>query len=257
MKDLKDISGLDIKLEDIGLAFDQNEFPVEPKVRTYLEAKDVYLEKEAEEQDLYYMYRCFEREEDRKKFEKSQIEYDLTLIKAGEIGLERIKTVGHYHDYVPNTEITYPEVYEVIEGEIDYLLQTKPDTEGHVNVVIVSAKKGDKIIVPPNYGHISINIGEIPAVSSNLQKLDLPETADYETVKLNSGGALYRKGSDWVNNNNYVISSLKKVKPKEKPEWGLEKEKPLYTSFIENPEKFGWLTEPQNYNFTDVWEETD
>jgi glucose-6-phosphate isomerase len=255
MKDLKLKSGLSVKLLDIGLTYDQNEFPVEPKVRTYIEAKDVYLEKEAEEQDLYYMYRYFEKEKDAEIFEKNNAEYDLTLIKSGRIGPELIKTAGHYHEYVPDTDITYPELYEVISGKIEYLIQTKPDAENNVDVVIITAEEGDKIVVPPNYGHISINVGDEPAVSSNLQRRDLPANADYESFKVSNGGALYRTKTGWENNRNYVIASLKKVAPKEKPDWGLEKNKPLYTAFIENPAKFKWLMEPNNFDFTDIWEE--
>lgn len=253
MKDFKTISGLDIKMEDIGLTYNQNVFAVEPKARMYDEAREVYLEKGADEQELYWMYRYFEANEDSDKFESSQVEYDITVIKNGNIGPELIKTAGHYHAYVPGTQITYPEVYEVIEGEIEYLLQTKPDSEGNVDVVIVSAKKGDKVVVPPNFGHISVNIGSNYCVSSNLQKRDLPAGADYESFKVNNGGALYRTANSWENNMNYNVKTLRKVTPREKSEWGLSKVKPLYTSFIESPEKFKFLTEPQNYNFSDVW----
>lgn len=254
MKDYKDIAGIDIKMEDIGLVYDQGIFGVEPKTRTYDEAKDVYLEKEAEEQDLYWMYRYMEKADDTNIFEDNKTEYDVTVIKPGKIGPEFIKTAGHFHGYVPEANMTYPEVYEVIDGTIDYLLQTKPDAEGNVDVIIVEAKTGDKVIVPPNYGHISINAGGDFAVSSNLQFRDLPATADYESFRVNNGGALYRTENGWDNNLNYKVKSLKKVTPKDKPEWGIVSEKPLYSSFIEAPEKFKWLTEPQNYDFSDIWE---
>jgi glucose-6-phosphate isomerase len=256
MKDLKPISGLEIKLEDIGLTYDQNVFPVEPKTRTYEEAKDVYLEKEAGNKDLYYMYRYFEKENNVGMFEENDTEYDITVIEPGMEGPEYIKTAGHYHGYVPGTELTYPEVYEVIDGNIEYLIQTKPDMESNVDVVVITAKVGDKVVVPPGYGHVSINVGDVRAVSSNLQKRDLPASADYETYKLNNGGALYRSKEGWENNKNYNIRSLKKVTPKEKPEWGLTKDKPLYSSFIETPEKFLFLTRPQDFDFSDIWDVT-
>jgi glucose-6-phosphate isomerase len=154
---------------------------------------------------------------------------------------------------VPGTEITYPEVYEVIDGEIEYLLQTRPDAEGNVDVIVVSAVAGDKVIVPPNYGHISINKGESIAVSSNLQFRDLPATADYEVLKTFGGGALYLTDSGWENNSQYTVRSLRKVTPRDKFEWGIEKGKPLYTSFTESPEKFDFLVHPQNYDFSDVF----
>jgi len=257
MKDYKNISGLDIKMEDVGLVYDQNIFPVEAKVRTYEEAKDVYEEKNAEEQDLYWMYRYFEAENDSQKFIASNLEYDITVIRSGKIGDEFIKTAGHYHSYVPDTDLTYPEVYEVIDGQIEYLIQTRPDADGNVDAVIITAELGDKVIIPPNYGHISINVGPNIAVESNLQLRDLPANADYETFRIFSGGDLFREGKGWENNPQYKIRSLKKVRPKEKPIWGLEKNKPLYPSFIESPEKFYFLTRPQDFDFVDIWEKVE
>lgn len=257
IKDLKENSGLDIKLEDVGLVYDQNQFPVDAKARPLAEIRDIYQDKEAENKDLYFMYRYFESTTDSQKFLNSGIEYDLTVLTSGKIGQEYIKTAGHYHEYVPGSELTYPEVYEVIDGDIEYLLQTRPDAEGNVDVVIVKPKPKDKIIVPPGYGHVSLNIGETSAVESNLQKRDLPKTADYEAFRVYEGAALFRTEEGWQNNPGYQIKSLKKVQPKEKPDFGLTRNKPLYTSFIESPEKFEWLTKPQNYDFSDIWEETE
>lgn len=254
IKDLKRKSGLDIKLEKSNLVYDEELFPVDLKTRTYEEAKDVYLEKSAPEQDLYYMYRYFEKSSDADLFENNKCEYDITVLKAGMVGPEPIKTVGHYHANVPGTDISYPEVYEVIEGEVTYLLQTRPDDNNEVDVLIVEARAGDKVIVPPNYGHISINRGPETAVESNIQRRDLPASADYNAFAEKNGGALYFDGQSWTENYNYTVRSKKTVKPKEKPEWGLTKSQPLYTSFIENPEQFTWLTEPQNFDFSDIWE---
>jgi glucose-6-phosphate isomerase len=255
MKDLEKQSGLDIKLDGDKLVYDKHVFEVDPKTRTYADAKDVYLEKSALNQDLYFMYRYFEDTGDAPVFEANKAEYDITVIKSGEIGPEPIKTVGHYHATVPGTEVTYPEVYEIIEGEITYLLQTAPDDKQAVEVVIIEAKAGDKVIVPPGYGHISINRGLSVAVSSNIQRSDLPASANYDTIKETNGAALYFTGDGWQENYNYKVHSLRHVTPKEKPEWGILKNKPLYTSFIENPGSFKWLNEPQNYDFSDVWTE--
>jgi|GEM_PF-2282682 glucose-6-phosphate isomerase len=40
------------------------------------------------------------------------------------MGLEFVKTCGHYHPPVnPKLRYTYPEMYEVLEGDAHYLLQ--------------------------------------------------------------------------------------------------------------------------------------
>lgn len=253
MKNLQKESGLPISIDGNNLIYNKAIFPIEPKTRSYEDAKDVYLEKNAKNQDLYYMYRYFEGDK-AKIFEENKSEYDITVLKNGKIGPEPIKTVGHYHSNVPEAEISYPEVYEVIAGEITYLLQSKPSKDDKVDVIIIEAKTGDKIVVPPNYGHVSINRGNSVAISSNIQRRDLPASADYNTLAKTNGAALYYDGKDWAENYNYQIASCQIVHPKDKPEWGLEKNKPLYTSFTESPEKFKWLIEPQCFDFSDVWQ---
>lgn len=255
MKDLKQTSGLPIKLEDIGLTYDQEIFPAEPATRTYQNAKEVYSSKSGQDQELYFMYRYFESEDDGPKFERSNLEFDITVIRPGMVGKEYVKTVGHYHGNVPDSNISYPEVYEVIDGKVEYLLQTKPDDGGNVDIVVVEAETGDKIVIPPNYGHISINVGEDWLVESNIQKRDLPATSDYDTFKKMNGGALYRIQKGWENNSKYKIRTAKRVTPKEKPDWGLTKNKPLYIACMEEPEKFRFLTAPQYFDFSDIWEE--
>lgn len=253
MKSLEKISGLDIKISENELIYDKTVFEVTPKPRLFLETKDVYLEKVDPNKELYYMYRYFEKRTDQGTFEKADSEYDITVINPGLIGPEFIKTKGHYHALVPGTTISYPEVYEVIEGEIEYLIQTRPNEKKETEVVIIKAKQGDKIVVPPGYGHVSINVGTKVAISSNLQKRDLPAGADYGGFEYFHGGAMYRTTNGWIENPEYVIKSVKYVTPQEKPEWGLKKSKPLYKSFIENPERFNFVTHPQNHDFSDIW----
>jgi len=252
MKDLSQLSGLEIKLDEEKLVYDKQVFPFEPKTRTMDDARDVYLKKGEPQKDLYYMYRFFEKPNDIKTFENIKAEYDITVFNPGTVGEEFIKTVGHYHGLVPGTNITYPEVYEVLDGQIEFLLQSLPNEEGTVDVVIVQAEVGDKVVSPPNYGHIMVNIGSEPAISSNIQFRNGTAGASYEFYPAHQGGALYRtQAEEWVKNPNYKIGTTKTIKPKEKPEWGLVKNKPLYDSFIEEPEKFRWISEPQNYDFSE------
>ena len=47
----------------------------------------------------------------------------------------------------------YPELYEVVEGVAHFLLQKK--TLEHI--VLVKAAKGDIVLIPLGYGHVTIN----------------------------------------------------------------------------------------------------
>jgi len=253
MKSLKKISGLDIGLDGERLVYG-GEFEVQPQARLFLEAEKVYRSSYGDpRKELYHMYRYFEKPSDKKTFEKADVEYDITVIGPGKIGDEYIKTKGHYHALVPKTEISYPEVYEVIEGRIEYLVQKRPNDKKETEVVIIRAEPGDKVIVPPGYGHVSVNVGREAAVSSNLQKRDLPAGADYGGFEYFRGGALYRTEKGWEENLEYLVKTTGYALPKEKPEWGLVKDSSLYESFAAYPEKFGFLTRPQDYDFSDIW----
>jgi glucose-6-phosphate isomerase len=84
----------------------------------------------------------------------------------------------------------YPEVYEVLEGEAKYLIQSRRPED----IVMISAKAGDIVIIPPGYGHISIN----PSADQTLAMANIVSTAfeseygEYETLH----GAAYYAMSD-------------------------------------------------------------
>ena len=256
MKDFSEVAGVKVSLNNFKLMYDSEEYPVEQAAREYTDAVDVYLEKNSHKQILYWMYRYFEAKKDRKLFDSFGMEYDLTVIKNGKIGNEYIKTVGHYHSNLKGKEVSYPEVYEVLEGNIQYILQTRFEN-GKVDVIIVKTEQGDKVIVPPNYGHVSVNVGDTVALSSNIQKGDLPHNADYDSFKENGGAAIYVTDEGVINNPKYKIGKIRTVRPVEKPEFALTKESSLYESFKKNPEKFDFLIHPDKYDFSSVFQDIE
>ncbi|MEM4680557.1 MAG: glucose-6-phosphate isomerase family protein, partial [Nanopusillaceae archaeon] len=101
---------LDIKIDDNYNLLVEGDI-VKPKIRRKEDMKDVLLNYEGENEDLYYMYRGVFLKKDKEVFEKHRIRHDITLIKNKIIGREYNKTYGHYH---PNN---YPEIYEVLNGK--------------------------------------------------------------------------------------------------------------------------------------------
>lgn len=199
---------------------------------------------------LYFGARYMERSEDESVFVDNDFMADMTVINPGKIGKEYIKTVGHYHQNVSGLKIAYPEVYEAVTDGFEYLLQSEPDEGGKVNVLWVVTEAGDKVVMPPNYGHVSMNVGKESAVEVDIQKRNNPNGSDYSMFKERVGGAFYRTEAGLTKNPNYEVASLKIVRPLEKPEWGLTKNKSLYDSFVENPEKFDYLLHPDKYEFS-------
>ena len=118
-----------------------------------------------------------------------------------------------------------------------------------MNVLWVLTEPGDKIVMPPNWGHVSMNVSGLPAVELDLQKRNNPNQSDYSLFRQKVGGAFYRTKDGIVKNPYYQIGFWRVVRPKEKPDWALKKSVPLYKSFVQNPEAFKFLTHPQDYEF--------
>ena len=109
-------------------------------------------------------------------------------------------------------------------------------------------RAGDKVVVPPGYGHVSINPGSNYLVMTNLVAEAFPSLYDtYRTLR----GADYHligdcHGQSWTKNINYHCDqSVRLLQVREIPELGLENHLPLYKSFISNPDIFSYLVEPE------------
>jgi hypothetical protein len=104
--------------------------------------------------------------------------------------------------------------------------------------------------MPPGYGHVSMNVGSNQAVEIDIQLRDNPNGSDYSMFKDRVGGAFYRTEDGLVKNPNYEVSSLRIVKPLQRPDWGLIKTISLYDAFVESPEKFEYLINPEKFDFS-------
>ncbi len=204
-----------------------------------------------EDEPIYDVYRGILDPAHSGLFEKYKFQYDITVVRGGLIGNESKKTSGHYHSWNEMNTSTYPEVYEVISGTAVYILQRADNFKNtdfenlHVSdLIAVRVYAGQAIIIPPNYGHCSVNGGEGPLVFSNLAYT--PCTVDYAPVKYYHGlGAYvgYKDGRLMIEKNrNYKnLPRIKYAQVKENKDLGIVFNKPVYRSFKENPEAFDFL----------------
>ncbi|WP_301664617.1 glucose-6-phosphate isomerase family protein [Methanoculleus frigidifontis] len=98
----------------------------------------------------------------RRWLAEQNVRFDITVIPPGAVGGEYVKTKGHYHPLTP-AGIGYPELYQVLAGEAHYLLQRKNLRD----VVVVTAKAGEFVLIPPGYGHVTVNPGKENLVMAN------------------------------------------------------------------------------------------
>ncbi len=223
---------LKIKLTD-------NRLEVEGKlhsssVRTVAQMQDVLLNPETPTQEaLYYMYRSVAQLED--------LRYDVTLILPKMLKDEYVKTYGHYHPKAKDG-LEYPEVYQVISGEAKFLLQKKNPDES-VDVMLVTAKKGDCIVFPPGYGHVTINSSEKePLLLANIVYANFE--SDYSGYKMHKGAAIYYTKHGIVQNTNYVVKNIEHLTTKElNNRYGFLSHD-LLQELLKNPKKFEFLKTP-------------
>ena len=158
-----------------------------PGIRTIRDMRSVLADPSCRVTDpLYYMYRDLARlEADRRWLTDHRLRYDITVIPPRDLCGEHVKTKGHYHpDNAAGTG--YPELYEVLDGTAQFLLQSRPLDD----VILVHADTGARVIIPPGYGHITIN----PSPGATLVLANLVSTAfesEYGEYESRHGAAYY------------------------------------------------------------------
>ena len=221
----------------------------DPDVRWLYDMRDVLYDQKwaasAENVELYYMYRdLYLSNADRDRLIDLGIRYDITIIPPRMLGCEYVKTVGHFHPDVPGESVSYPELYEVLEGEAHYLLQKRDLSD----VAIFVASPGDKVLIPPNYGHITINASNKRLKMANFVARDFSSL--YGSIGKMAGGAYYYTKDGFIKNERY--SNAPPLRITKAPgndllkRLGLSKSREMYPNLrIEG--SFAYLTSPEEH----------
>jgi glucose-6-phosphate isomerase len=163
---------------------------IKPDIRYLNDMKQVLYDRQwaqkAPNTELYYMYRDLKR--------KNGLRYDITIIPPKMLGKEFVKTKGHYHVG------DYGELYIVLKGKAIYLMQKEKNGK-ILDVYYVRAKKGDSVIIPPGYGHITINPGSKSLKMANWVSLKC--CSDYKKILQKKGACYFYTTSGWIKNKNY------------------------------------------------------
>ncbi|WP_174589738.1 glucose-6-phosphate isomerase family protein [Methanocella conradii] len=228
---------------------------VKPDVRRLSDMREVIYDiewlKGAPDMELYYMYRDLAVSKgDRSIILDHRLRYDITVIPPNRLGAEYVKTAGHYHPLIEGTSYTYPEVYEVLRGTAHYLLQ-KCEGGRITDVVMIEAKEGDKAIIPPGYGHVTINPSNRELKMANWVSRDF--SSIYEPYKKCGGAAYFELVDGRLIRNGRCdhIPDIRFLKPTNIAKLGLSKGKEMY-GLVRDIEKLAYLNRPQDYGW--LWE---
>jgi len=173
-----------------------------PDIRFLNDMKTVVYDKDwlktAKNFKAYYMYRGIET--------KANLRYDITVIPQHMMGKEFIKTKGHYHIGA------YPEIYIVLKGQAIYLMQKKGNGKEISDVFAIQAKAGDIAVIPPYYGHVTINPSKQPLQMANWVSEDCK--SDYGLYEKNQGACYFYTKQGWIKNPKYSqVPDLRFEKP--------------------------------------------
>lgn len=113
----------------------------------------------------------------------SDVRLDFTLLLPGRQGRELPRTLGHVHRPEPGGGAHFGELYQVLAGEAMFVLVAH--RPGRAAVAAFHAGPGDLVVIPPAYGHFTVNVADTPLLCANLVSRRC--LADYATF---AGGAV-------------------------------------------------------------------
>lgn len=209
------------------------------------------------DQIAYFTYRDVRLASER-GLAANGLRYDVTVTLPGEVGGEFIKTAGHYHALDSNG-VSWAEIYDVLSGDAAFVLQRAegaPEADPTVTRgIVIVAGPGDRFVIPPNYGHVTVNIGTTPLVVA-----DLVATASanhYQGYATHQGGAVRIMTlpdeedtfeAEWNQTYPEVDDGIEVVAAADlKP---FEADTPLYLLGTEHPDRVAFLTNPSLNTFT-------
>ncbi len=205
---------------------------------------------------LYHVYRNVRPALLSESMERFGFSYALTTFKAGTIGggAEWVRTRGHTNSDAPGTNLSYPEIHEVLRGEAWLYLQHGA-TEHPTDAVTIPLMAGDKAVVAPGWASLLVNVGVSELIVGTWRMADC-ETE--RTALAERGGMAHfvLRGGDGApfceaNSRYKAVPEARTAAPKELPDWGLTRTESLLAAFHRSPEYLRCLLRPQD--FADVW----
>ena len=164
---------------------DFSEVPKHLSTRTHEAMQPVLMKPEASGPAIhYYMIRGGSQQR------------NITVWEIGTVGSEYIKTFGHYHvtDMIEHYEVAYGEGFFLIQK-----IAEGGDPTQLVDFRVIPCKAGDKVDIPPFYGHVGVNTGTTYMVTADDSPVNFgdadpsahPSANDYSNVEKTRGFAYY------------------------------------------------------------------
>jgi glucose-6-phosphate isomerase len=188
------------------------------------------------------------RIEDLPKLLRRNLLFGVVTYAAGRLGAEPVRSQGHVHMSSPRHGWSTPEVYEIWQGRAVILMQ-ESDTDDPGRCFAVEASPGQVVIVPPGWTHATISASAHEPLTFGAW-CDRDYGFIYDGVREHGGMAWFPlldepEGLRWQRNPTYECRELMIKQPESYRELGLEPDIPIYEQFARDPDRFGFVSEPQ------------
>jgi glucose-6-phosphate isomerase len=177
------------------------------------------------------------------------LRYELTAMRGSPLGWEAAKTLGHVHVSPPGSSVGYPEIVEVLHGEAGFLIQDlslTADGPRSRQAWLVRARPGDRVVLPPDLAHVTIDLGVGPLVFSDV--IDRRARGIYEGVAQARGFGWY-VATDGALRPNLRYGAPPQLEEVTAAEWSGPTPEPLYRAFRDDPTALDWLSDPGRFVF--------
>jgi len=179
---------------------------------------------------------------------KKNLIFGAVTYAAGRLGNEPVRSQGHVHKKSRNNKISSPEIYEIWSGKaIIYMQESVSDNPGRC--FAVEAGVGEKVIVPPDWGHATIS-ADIKQPLTFGAWCDREYGFEYKDVRDHGGLAWFPILNEsfeinWNKNKNYYKSELICKKPEKYERFGIDSKIPIYTQFENDQSLFQFVSDPE------------
>ena len=192
----------------------------------------------------YWSFADVAREQDRETVDRLPVSYDVTVISPRPMGWERPKTHGHVHVRPGARGAGFPEVYQVLEGRAGFLVQDLVPGPASTLVVLVEARAGETVVIPPLLHHVTISLGEDYLVTADA--VCRASSDEYGGLSAAHGMAYFIATDGRVRRNPAYRSAPALVRV-DAQAWSEPIGADLYGILVRAPDRLAWLCYPDAF----------
>jgi glucose-6-phosphate isomerase len=255
MKDLSPLSGLALRLDEerLSLSFGPGLLHPNPETRHLDDVRPMLEDPHATGPNhLYTIYMDLCRQADASVLREQGLLYGAMVYNRGALGAEYLRSQSHLHSKKVGTSLRYSEVFEFWTGRGFLYLQRECGPEVS-RAYLVRVEPGDRIVLPFGWVHLVITTGE--DVLSFGAWCARQNSFEYHALRELGGPAhfVHADGSVASNPHYRSVPDVQYATPRDFPDLGIPRERPIYDSWRDQPELFAFVANPELVG--DIWKD--